>query len=243
MAPIDQPIELVNALVALVGRDFGGWLRAWARVTPVLAIVPAFGGAALPAPTRAGLAAALALTIAPALRPVANRTFPLPVDLLLEALHGLPVALGAALLVYTALMAGGVIDDLRGARDTVTLPVFDADSTPLGAVLGLLVSIALLESGAAAKLVSALAQPVLVTGSLTAIIALLTASVSTALAVAAPVVGVSIVVSAAEALLARASLPAHVGSLLAPLRALLILSVAALALDRMVALMAVLAVR
>ena len=72
MAP-PQSTELVqflNAALASASADFGAWLRAWARVTPTLVLVPAFGGAALPAATRAGLGFALAVAIAPALRPV-----------------------------------------------------------------------------------------------------------------------------------------------------------------------------
>ena len=208
----------------------------------MLIIVPIFGGAALPTPTRAGLAAALALAIAPALRPIdAAGALPGALELLAEATRGLPIGIGAALLVHTALMAGGASDDLRGARESAALPIFEGEATPLGAVLGLLVSIALLESGAPARLIAALAQPVLPSTALGVIVTQLTAAVSMALAVAAPVVAVSIVVSVAEALLARAAMPAHTSALLAPLRSLLILIVAALALERMVALLAVLA--
>lgn len=231
-SPPTELAELLNTLLGSASADFGAWLRAWARITPTLVLVPAFGGAALPAPTRAGLGFALALAIAPALRPVQTASSGLVLELLREAARGLPVAVGAALLVHTALMAGGAIDDLRGARDSASLPIFETEHTAFGAVLGLLVAIALLESGGAARLVSALATETPTGGSLTVIVTQLSAAVSMAVAVAAPVAAAAIVVSVAEALVARAAAPAHVSALLAPLRSVALLAVAALALDR-----------
>jgi flagellar biosynthesis protein FliR len=240
-APSDLA-DLLRALLAGVSADFAGWLRAWARVTPSLVLVPAFGGAALPAPTRAGLGFALAVAIAPALRPVQAGSLSLALELLKEAARGLPVAIGAAVLIHTALMAGGAMDDLRGGRESAVLPTFEGEHTPLGAVLGLLVSIALLESGGAARLVSALAREVPESGSLDAIVAQLSAAVGVAVAVAAPVAAAAVIVSVAEALIARAAAPAHVSALLAPLRGVVLLAVAALALDRIASLL-VLSVR
>jgi type III secretory pathway component EscT len=194
--------------------------------------VPFFGGAALPAAARAGLGAALALSIAPALRPLGPDAVPLGIALLFEALRGLPVAIGAALLVHTALMAGGAIDDLRGGRESVALPTFDGSQTPLGALLGLLVAIGLLNSGAASKLVQALSLDPMPAASLASLVQKLAATVGLAVAVVAPVLGAAILVSALEALLARSASPAHVTGLTAPIRALLLLGIAAVALDR-----------
>jgi flagellar biosynthetic protein FliR len=233
-----QSNELLGTLLAAMTGDVGGWLRAWARVSPLLTLVPIFGGSALPAATRAGLGAALALAIAPALRPVGSQAFPLPLELAAEAARGLPVALGAALLIHAALMAGGAMDDLRGGRESSSLPVFDSEHTPLGALLAMLVTILLLESGGASRLVATLAQPVLAPTSLAVIVSQIAAVVSTAVAVAAPVAAVSLLSSVVEALLARAASPAHVSALLAPLRTVVVLAIAALALDRMVALLA-----
>jgi type III secretory pathway component EscT len=168
--------------------------------------------------------------LAPALRPV-NPALPLPLALLAEAARGLPVAIGAAVMVHTALMAGGVVDDLRGARAGSSLPVFDAEHTPLGALLGLLVALALLEAGAPAKLVATLAQAA-PGGTLPSLVATLSASVGIALAVAAPIVGVAVVLSVAEALFSRAASPAHITQLLVPLRSIALLAVLALALER-----------
>jgi flagellar biosynthetic protein FliR len=231
-SPPAELIQLLNTALAGGSADFGGWLRAWARVMPTLVLVPAFGGSALPAATRAGLGFALAVAIAPALRPVEASSSPWVLELLREAARGTPVAIGAAVLVHTALMAGGAIDDLRGGRETAGLPVFEGEHTPFGAVLGLLVAIALLESGGAARLVAALAVETPAAGSLGVIVGQLSASVSMAVAVAAPVAAAAVVVSVAEALIARAAAPAHVSALLAPLRGVALLAVAALALDR-----------
>lgn len=231
-APSADLAEFVSAAVASASADFAAWLRAWARVTPTLVLVPAFGGAALPVATRAGLGFALAVAIAPALRPAEHVGWPLSLELLREAARGAPIAIGAALLVHTALMAGGVIDDLRGARESGALPVFEGEHTPFGAVLGLLVAIGLLESGGAARLVAALSVEAPANGSLSVIVEQLAASVGLAVAVAAPVAAATVVVSVAEALIARAAAPAHVSSLLAPLRGVALLAVAAFSLDR-----------
>lgn len=223
-------VDLWNAWIAASGVDARGWMLAWARVSPTLALVPFFGGTALPAAARAGLGFALAAAIAPALRPVADAQ-PFALALAIETARGLPVAIGAAVLVHTALMVGGVVDDLRGARAGVSLPVFDSEQTPVAVLFGLLVALALLKSGAPARLVAALATPAPEIG-LVGIVRALTASVGIALAVAAPILGLALVLSVAEALLARAASPAHVKDLLSPLRSVALLAVLALALDR-----------
>ena len=113
-APTQLP-EFWSSWLLQSGADVRAWLVAWSRVSPTLALVPIFGGSALPAPARAGLGFALAVAIVPALRPVAE-TLPLPLAMLAEAARALPIAIGAAVLVHVALMVGGTIDDLRGAR-------------------------------------------------------------------------------------------------------------------------------
>lgn len=223
---------MLGPLLAELGVTLDAWLRAWARVMPALVLVPAFGGAALPAPARAGLALALALCIAPALQPLSPGGMPLALELAKETVRGLPVAVGAALLVHTALMAGGVMDDLRGGRETSALPVFQGAVTPLGALLGLLVIFSFHWSGGPARLVLALVAEPPVGGSLSTIAFQISASVGLAVAAAAPLAVAAIVLSVAEALIARAASPAHISGLLAPLRGILLLGVVALVLDR-----------
>lgn len=231
MAPQDFP-SLVGSGLAELGVTLEAWLRAWARVMPSLVLVPAFGGAALPAPARAGLGVALALAIAPALQPAAENALPLAFELLKEFARGLPVAIGAALLVHTALMAGGAMDDLRGARESAALPVFPGSATPLGALLGLLVILSFHLSGGPARLILALTVEGSSSSPLATIAAQISASVGLAVAAAAPLAVAAIVLSVAEALIARAASPAHIVGLLLPLRGVALLAVAALVLDR-----------
>jgi flagellar biosynthesis protein FliR len=224
-------------LVAL-GVDLRGWALAWARVTPALTVLPAFGLNALPAPTRAALGLALAVSIAPSLQPV-QPTLPFGVALLLEAARGLPVAIAASGALWAAGMAGGLTDNIRGARETQGLPVIDEGSSPLGALLSLLVALIFLEGGGAARVVAALAtNPVTSNGTVWRVAVGLTHAIELALAVAAPIVAVSIVLELANALIARAATPAHVVALLAPLRSVLILVCFALLFERMASLLA-----
>jgi type III secretory pathway component EscT len=139
-------------------------------------------------------------------------------------------------------MAGGLADNLRGARESQSLAIVDDEVSPLGALLSLLVSLLFLESGGAARVASALSGPVVISHGILWQIALgLTHSVELALAVAAPLVAVSIVIEVANALIARAATPAHISALLAPLRSILILVAFALLFERMTTLLAALA--
>jgi type III secretory pathway component EscT len=139
-------------------------------------------------------------------------------------------------------MAGGLTDNIRGARETQALPIVDEDTSPLGALLQLLVALLFLESGGAARVAAALSSNVTVSHGVLWQVALgLTHSIEIALAVAAPVVAVSIVVEVANALIARSATPAHISALLAPLRSIFILVAFALLFERMTTLLAELA--
>ena len=231
----------MQPLLATLGVDLRGWALAWARVSPALTLVPAFGLNALPAQTRAALGLALAVSIAPSLRPE-QLSAPLGVALILEAARGLPVALAAAGALWAAGMAGGLADNLRGARETQTLPVLDEDVSPLGALLSLLVALIFLEGGGAARVAAALTSNVTISyGVLWQVTVGLTHSIELALAVAAPIVAVSIIAELANALIARSATPAHVVALLAPLRSVLILVAFALLFERMASLLALVA--
>jgi type III secretory pathway component EscT len=201
-------------------------------------VVPAFGAAAVPAPARAGLGVALAAAIVPSLGPRPASALPLGIELLREAALGVPVALGAAVLVYAAVMAGGALDDLRGARETASLSVFEGPTSSSGTLLGLLVIVSFLEFGGAARVVDALAHLERTGPTWSVVTAQLASSIELALAVAAPLAAAAIVLSVAEGLIARASAPAHVTSLLSPLRGVALLALFALLLDRMLALFA-----
>ena len=243
LQPHLDPAQILQPLLATLGGDLRGWALAWARVMPALMLVPAFGLNALPAQTRAALGLALALSIAPSLQP-AQLSAPFGLALLLEAARGLPVALGAAGALWAAGMAGGLADNLRGARESQALPVVDEDTSPLGALLALLVALLFLEGGGAARVAAALSgNRGLSHGVLWQVALGLTQAVELALAVAAPVVAVSIVAELVNALIARAATPAHVSALLAPLRSILILVCFALLFERMAGLLAAAAAR
>ncbi len=241
MQPLIDPASGLLPALSALGIDLRGWALAWARVTPALTLVPAFGLNALPAQTRAALGLALALSIAPSLAPT-QLSAPFAVALLLEAARGLPVALGAAGVLWAAGMAGGLADNVRGARETQALPIIDEDTTPLGALLALLVSLLFLESGGGARVAEALSGAAPASQSTLWQVTLgLTHCVEIALAVAAPLVAVSIIVEVANALIARAATPAHISALLAPLRSIVILVAFALLFERMTTLLAALA--
>ncbi len=206
---------LIAALVAELERS-GLDLRAlglgWARVAPVVAIVPAFGLRALPTVVRAFMGLCLAACIAPAIRADATQ-LPWAWAIVVAFLHGLPVAIAAAVPLWAATMIGGAVD-------AVASTIF-------------------LTTGGPARVVQALASPSLSPDlSLLRVAWNLSAGIQIAISVAAPVLAASIVVESSTALLARSAAPAQIQSLVAPLRSFGILAVAAFALDRMIRLIA-----
>jgi len=236
-----DPAQILQPVLASLVGDLRGWALSWARVTPAATLLPAFGLNALPAQTRAALCLALAASIAPSLQP-AESAAPFGVALMLEAAAGLPVALAAAGALWAAGMAGGLTDNLRGARETQALPNVDEGTSPLGALLSMLVALIFLEGGGASRVAAALTEPIaLSNGVLWRVARGLTHSIELALAVAAPLAAVSIVVELANALIARSASPAYIAALLAPLRSIAILVAFALLFERMASLLAVVA--
>src|SRR5580658_1548687 len=110
---------------------------AWARVLPIVLVVPAFGLKALPVAGRAVIALALAAVIAPSIS-VAGGAH--TVRLLEEATRGLGIAIAAAVPLWAATMAGGVIDSLRASSDRASGPTVEGRATPLGVPLSILAS-------------------------------------------------------------------------------------------------------
>ena len=228
--------ELIQAFLDGLGvssQQWEQWLRAWARLTPLVVLVPAFGLRAAPAPMRAALALSLAVAVAPVVQPTAPEA-PFPVALAAEFVRGIPLAVVAATTLWIATMAGGLIDNLRSSQEGTGLPNVETGSTPLGALLSMLVAVAFLQGGGAAQAALAIARSEPVTRQAFASLAnTLAGGVALAAAIAAPVLAVSLVVEVASALLARAATPAFIQPTLAPLRTLAILGVSALLLDRM----------
>jgi len=227
-APAFDAQVFLEGLLGELG-DLGGWGLSAARVLPAVTLIPAFGLAALAAPIRIALGLALAFAVLPALGPSLDRELPWALSFARELLRGLPLALEVSAVLWAASMAGGLIDNLRGARETSALPTLEEPSPPLGALFGLLTALAFLESGGATRVASALVSlPEPGTSVLVAAARDLTRAIEIAVAIAAPLAAVSIVTELSAALIA-------------PLRSVVLLAVAALVIERMATLLAVLA--
>lgn len=243
MGPVHPPETLLDALSTVFeqwGVDPRALALGFARATPAVTLVPAFGLGAVPPQTRLALGLGLGACIAPALSgPAADG--PLLLALGRAVWHGLPVAVIAALVMYVAAMAGGAIDDLRGARDNVSLPALPEPMPPTAVLFTLLSVIAFLETGGAARVAKVLSGPTLPPHlGWTAVAQSLAGSVELAFALAAPLVVATLVLETASALIARAATPAFIGPLLSPLKSVALLGVLALTLDRIAELFAIL---
>jgi flagellar biosynthesis protein FliR len=220
--------------------DLQGMGLAWARFAPTLAIVPAFGLKALPTPARGILGVALAAGIYPALVPIVvdRAATPWFILALEQIVLGIPVALAAAIPLWAATMAGGLVDALRGAQEGSGLAVVEGNkATPLAVLLSLLASIVFLATGGPARVAASLATTIpsgWEGGSpLLAASHALVAGIGLAVAIAGPLLAAAVVLEIAFALIARAASPSQVHALLAPLRALGILAVVAIVVDRL----------
>jgi type III secretory pathway component EscT len=230
---------LAHAL-AESGIDLASVGLAWARVAPTIALVPAFGMRALPGPARGVLGLTLAVSIFPAFTGVvvAHGTEPWVLLAIDELLRGLPVALGAAVPLWAATMAGGLVDTLRGAQDQTTFATLEGRVSPLGVPLGLLASAIFLGTGGPARVVTELASRELPAHPVLAAVRDLVHGIGLAVAIGAPLLAAALVLEIAGALVARAASPAQVHLLIAPLRALGILAVIGIVLDRIAAVLA-----
>jgi flagellar biosynthetic protein FliR len=229
-------LSVVADALGRQGVDLASLGLGWARATPAVAIVPAFGLRAFPAPARAVLALALAATVFPALapiHPVDDAAWPL--QLLEQMALGLPVAIAAAVPLWAATMAGGVVDALRGAsgQGTTTAPTVEAGATPLGVPLSVLACGIFLTTGGPARVAAALATATFEGHPVLSAIRDLTGGIELAVPIAGPLLAASIVVEIAGALVARAAAPAQLHLLLAPLRALALLVVLGLSFERL----------
>ena len=226
-------LEALTAVFAANGVDPRAWALGFARAMPAVTLVPAFGLSAVPPQTRLTLGLALGLCIAPALAGEVTRGGPFLLALAREAFVGLPVALLASLSIYVAAMAGGLVDDLRGGRESVTLPALPEQLPPVAVLFSLLASIAFLETGGAARVASALGSPLLSPRfSWSAVAQAFAGSVELAFAIAAPLAVASVLLEAASALIARSASPAFVGPVLAPLKSVALLGILALVFER-----------
>lgn len=232
---------LVDAFSAS-GIDLSRLALAWARVSPTVAIVPAFGLRALPTGARAVIALALAAAIFPAVGPAhIDGVGTWPVLALEQVLYGLPVALAAAVPLWAATMAGGVADALRNSSETLDMATVEEPATPLGVTLSLLACAIFLATGGPARIAMALATHPLGAGAHPLLAASndVVAGITVAVAIGGPLLAAAVVVEVAGALVARAASPAQIHLLLAPLRAITLLGVMAIVLERVSAVMAI----
>lgn len=223
------------------GIDLGALGLAWARAMPCVVIVPAFGLRAIPQPARVVLALALAATIFPALAPIASAEAKVPWALMLvsEVLQGLPVAIAAAVPLWAATMAGGLVDSLRGAQAELQVAVVEGKASPLGVPFSILASGIFLATGGPSRIAGTLASGALPAHPVLAAAQDLAGGIAIAVSIGGPLLAAALVLEVTAALVARASSPAQIHALLAPLRALGLLAVMAVVLDRVVAAMAV----
>jgi type III secretory pathway component EscT len=234
-------LEALARLLEGGGLELGAWGLAFARVLPILVIVPAFGLRALSAPVRAAAALLLSAMIVPAIRPAAAQAIPWPPLLLFELVRGTLVAIAAAVPLWSATMAGGIVDSLRGSQEQVELPTVEGRPSPLGALFSLLAATIFLSTGGPAHVVGVLMSPPPDGESgVVRAVANLAAGIGIATAIAAPLIAASLVLELAGALVARAASPAHLTALLAPVRSLALLALTAILLERMAAFVAVL---
>jgi type III secretory pathway component EscT len=215
------------------GVDLKALGLAWARAMPSVALVPAFGLRALPAPARFVMGLAFAASVFPALGPASSTdSSPWPVLVLVEIARGLPIALAAAVPLWAATMAGGVADALRGAQDTPIAPTVEGRATPLGVPFSLLACAIFLATGGPARVVAALVLRPLDAHPLQAAAQDIVGGIVLAVALGGPLLAAAVVIEIAAALVARAAAPAQVHALLAPLRALGIFAVTAVVFER-----------
>jgi len=220
-------VALLDAVFREEGVDLARLGLAWARATPTVTLVPAFGLRALPGAARAVLGVALAVVIFPALPAGSRLEGPLWVGILAEVLRGVPVAIAAAVPLWAATMAGGVADALRGSTETRAAPTVEGDATPVGVLLSLLACSLFLAAGGPSRIASALAHAADDSAVHAALRAShdLTDGITIAVALGAPLLAASVIIEVAGALIARAATPAQLHLLLAPLRALALLGV------------------
>jgi flagellar biosynthetic protein FliR len=211
------------------GIDLAALGLAWARVLPIVTIVPAFGLKALPATARGVIALALAAAIAPSVSMAGGAH---AVRLLEEVTRGVGIAIAASVPLWAATMAGGVIDSLRATSDQVSAPTVEGRTSPLGVPLSILASAIFLASGGASRVIAAVARPEVATNPVVLAAHDLIAGIALAVAVGGPVLAASMVVELGAALVARAASPAQIHLLLAPLRAFAVLMVLAIGIDR-----------
>lgn len=234
-----DPDVLTEALareLAASGVDPMGWLLCSARLLPSLFLIPAFGLPGFPVVIRVGLAGVLAAVVAPSMPAAAYAPGPLPLALGAELARGLPVALSAAFCIWGALMAGNLIDELRAGPPRLKSPFDAAPSSPVGVLLGLAASVVFFRLGGPARLAYALAAaPPLHEQDLRTLASSLAHGVQFAVVLAGPLLALVPFFELLHALVARTIAPLSAQAVAGSLKAVALLGVVALLLDRIAA--------
>lgn len=218
------------------------WLLGAACVLPSALIVPAFGLRAVSFGIRLGLALSLGVCVSPAL--VDSEALPFGLAFTLQALRGLPVAISAAAALWATSMAGGLIDELRHGREWSQIPTVPTGAGPTNVLFTMLAAIGFLATGGPARIAGALARPSEpIAGLLTRVVADLLSGVQVAIAIAVPFLVASILLDVLAQLLVRGVQGTSLHWLTVPLRALVFLILLAAMLDRVFALLVLLASR
>jgi len=232
MSPFSSLLQAIDQEIGL--REVG---LSWARTAPVVAIVPAFGLKATPTPMRAAMALLIGLCVAPALATSAsNDSYVL--QLIGSSARGIPIAIAAAIPMWTATMIGGIVDSLRGTSDIVNMPSVEGQPSSMGVVQALLASTIFLGTGGPSRIAMALAKASGPEMGFANAALDLTGGIEIAIAIAGPVIAASLVLEIGAALIARSSSPTQIHVLLAPLRSFGILAIFALSFDRIARLLA-----
>ncbi|HEX2879720.1 MAG TPA: flagellar biosynthetic protein FliR [Polyangiaceae bacterium] len=204
-----------------------------ARALPLIVLVPVFALRGAPLPLKFAMAFALVATVLPTGVEGNMPSEPWPLLIARELVAGLPIALGAAALLWAATMAGDVVADSYQDTGAAAFDAVPGARSGLGVLFSLLGAAGFIEVGGPARLLRALAASPSPGGlSLTTlgskqwwlqIVTQVLGAIDLALAIAGPLLAVSFVSQVAVALTLRASLPLSLGPALPALRAVIVL--------------------
>lgn len=149
---VTQPHEwqrlLANGGLDALVREAAPFARAFARVTPTAALVPALAIRGAPTALRGAIAVALAAPIAASF-PWSPADGPLLSVILRDLFAGVPLAIVLAVPLWVAAHVGAIGDQLRGAPEANVAPppATEGARGPLATLTALLASAAWIESG------------------------------------------------------------------------------------------------
>lgn len=232
MPVADALFDSLARELARSGIDPIAWLLGAARLLPSVVLIPVFGLRALPLFGQILFALILAAAAAPAIQPFTAANEPWFLTLLTQALGGLPVAVGAAMTLWVASMAGNLLDELRGTAPSPSL-IADSEAGPLGILFTLGAGVMFLKLGGPARLAQALSVTApLSEQTIRDVAVALARGIQIAILIAGPMLAVLPFFELVYGLFARAARPASVTAIFAPLRAIALLAIVALLLDR-----------